>query len=176
MSDSNPLVQRVDALLKRHQQQAAGPGAGLPAGEPAAFEAPPPEFPVPSAAIPVQETVPAADAATTETPFAPAALPAPGEDDIPVLTEIVDPDARPAPAPADLESLGARIEAEVLEKLLAELDASLDRQLGRRIGELLERALEGLRADLSISARRMVREAVAAAVARALEDKARGPS
>lgn len=169
MSESNPLVQRVDALLKRHQQQAVGPGDGLPPGSPAA-EAPPP---IQDAAAEPDALAPEAFIAAETLPGEP--VPAPADDDIPILTEIVDAQAWPAPGPADLESLGARIGAEVLEKLLAEFDSALDRELGRRIGELLERSVDGLRAELSASARRLLRDAVAAAVARALEEEARRP-
>ena len=142
MSESNPLVERVDALLKRHQQQAAAAPAGVPAEppfvpEPVAADAPPP-----------------------------AALEALLEDDIPVLTEIVDP--RDIPAGGALPGGPAleEIEAAVLEKVFADLDRALESRLNRTIGEVVEQAMDGLRADLSVHVRQVVREAVAAALAK----------
>lgn len=160
MSETNPLIERVDALLKRHQQQPET--AGAPEPEDA--------HPVPGALRTVdgefRDMRPA-----TPAPGEPTSI---GEDaDIPVLTEIVDPEAAPAAPVLDQDVLGAQIEAEVLEKLLADLDHALDQRLGREIGDLLEQSMDGLRAELSISLRRMVREAVAASIARTLEERAR---
>ena len=98
--DFNPLVQRVDALLRRHQEQAQK-----------------------------------------------------AEEDVPVLTEIVDPEAaaRPTPVtPATQELLNA-IEAAVLERLWPELD------------RILERQLQELRAEMAASFRQAVRHAIARA-------------
>lgn len=160
MSEFNPLIERVDALLKRHQQQTEtgivqGPGGA--------------------------ESAPGVPDAVDEAPWViQPGLPAPGDPppadedaDIPVLTEIVDPDALPSAPVLDQDALGAQIEAAVLAKLLAELDHALDQRLGREIGDLLDQALDGLRAELSISVRRMVREAVATSIARALDERAR---
>ncbi len=162
MSEFNPLVERVDALLKRHQQQAAGiaPAAGAQ-----------------DYAVPVLDTGKEPKNAPTPPPDAPAAPPpVGGDEDIPVLTEIVDPASMPA-ADQDLghAALGAQIEAAVLEKLLAELDRALDQRLGRTIADLLEQVLHGLRAELSVSVRQMVREAVATSVAREIAERARHP-
>jgi len=156
MSESNPLVLRVDALLKRHQQQA---GLGAPAGEPVAA------LPTAAGTAPFEPT--AGDAIPV---FSPPSLPA-LDDDIPVLTEIVDPPALAAAAPAHT-TVVEEIESAVIDKVLAELDLSLDMHLNRTIGEVLEQGLDGLRADLAEHVRRVVHEAVAAALAKGDTDDA----
>ncbi len=141
MSESNPLVERVDALLKRHQQQAA---AARPAS---------PVEPAPVADDPVNPAH--ADAM-------PAAAPAAGaDDDIPVLTEVVDPEGLPA---SDGRAHAEVLEAALLEKLLADLDRALQSRLNRAIGEVVEQAMDGLRVDLSVHVRELVRETVAEAL------------
>jgi hypothetical protein len=67
--DPNPLVERVDALLKRHRD-----ATGM------------------------------------------------GEDDVPVLTEVVDAAARVAVPPAGADALAAEIERAVLERLAPEIE------------------------------------------------------
>lgn len=138
MSEFNPLVERVDALLKRHQQRQQ-------------------------------------DIAQAPAELVAAAPPAQvADDDIPVLTEIIDPQSIPAPSAAQYgKEFVAGIEGAVLEKLLAELDRSLELRLNRTIGDLLEQVLDGLRAELSSSVREMVREAVATAVAKEIAERER---
>ena len=138
MSEFNPLVERVDALLKRHHQRQQENAL--------------------SPAVPVA---------------APTAAPE-GDDDIPVLTEIIDPQSIPASAPVlYAKEFVAGIEGAVLEKLLTELDRSLEQRLNRTIGDLLEQVLDGMRAELSSSIREMVREAVATAVAKEIAERER---
>ncbi len=160
MSESNPLVQRVDALLKRHQQQVAA--AGQPSETLSDHAASVTESPV------AQPYVVAPVAQATHTPHADDT-----DADIPVLTEIIDPDLAPAAETLDQEALVARIEAAVLEKMLAELDQALEQRLGRAIGDLLEQSVHGLRAELSIRLRQMVREAVATSITKVLDERAR---
>jgi hypothetical protein len=137
MSEFNPLVERVDALLKRHHQQQEN------------------------------ATAPAAPAT------APQAVPA-SDDDIPVLTEIIDAESIAAAAPAlHGKELASGIEDAVLEKVLAELDRALELRLNRTIGDLLEQVIDGLRAELSASVRELVREAVATAVAKEIAGRTR---
>ena len=115
--DFNPLIQRVDALLRRHQ------------------EAPKPE------------------------------------EDVPVLTEIVDPKAaRPARGVdrATVEALAEELENAVLLRLAPELDRLFEEQLAARLAEILEQVLNDMRKELSTSVHQMVREAIAASVAQAL--------
>ncbi len=153
MSEFNPLVERVDALLKRHQQQQAN---AAPPAE-VVHEPLPPQAEVAVAApAPAPAPAPAIEAVvpTAET-----------DDDIPVLTEIVDPEQVPA--------FAAGIESAILEKLLAELDRSLEMRLNRTIGEVLEQVMDGLRAELSTSVRHMVREAVTTALAREIAERSR---
>lgn len=161
MSEFNPLVQRVDALLKRHQQ-AAGTATAADAQD---HEA---------ARIEVQNTMP--DSATLIPGASAEPQPSGNEEDVPVLTEIVDPATIPALSQDfDHAALGAQVEAAVLEKILSELDRALDQRLGRTIGDLLEQVLDGLRAELSVSVRQMVREAVATSVAREIAERSRHP-
>lgn len=155
MSESNPLVERVDALLKRHQQQAAAARAtGLADPGPVAAASP---LSTGGVQIPTD-------------PHAVQTIAA--DDDIPVLTEIVDPDALPA---AGGRGPAEELEAAVLEKALAELDLALQSRLNRTIGEVLDQAMDGLRADLSAHVRQLVREAVADALGKAGTEPPRSP-
>ena len=83
---------------------------------------------------------------------------APGDKDVPVLTEIVSEEAkgRPAVDHAALEALARELERAVLERVAPELE--------RIVAQALERA----DAELKTSVSQMVREAVAASVARAI--------
>ncbi len=166
MSEFNPLVQRVDALLKRHQQQ---PAPVRPADPDTTLE-------LRAFTDDTQLTTP-----LVEEPFLEAASPEPVppepllpvvEDDFPVLTEIVEPSALPSVDERNA-ALAARVEAAVLERVLPGLDLALDQRLGRTVSDLVEQALDGLRADLSSSLRDIVREAVSEAVRAELE--ARSP-
>ena len=115
--DFNPLVQRVDALLRRHQE--------------------------------------------TRQP----------QDDVPVLTEIVDPAAaRPARAVdrAAVEALAEELENAVLLRLAPELDRVFEERLAGTLGDMLEQVLNGMRAELAASVPLMVRGAIAVSVAQAL--------
>lgn len=126
MSEIDPLVQRVDALLRRHQSDA-----------------------------------------TEERAVAPG-----GEEDIPVLTEVVSSAEsvalnRQAAEPRSAQ-LAAQIEHAVLLKLLGELDRTFERRLARSLGDVFEQLQTSLRAELAVRMREMVREAVAVAVRREL--------
>lgn len=98
MSDPNPLVQRVDALLKRHQEAA------------------------------------------------------PGAEDLPVLTEVVDPNTPAGSAALDAKAVEA-----------------LSRELERAVLARLENELQPALAALGEAMRAAIREAVAGAVARELQ-------
>jgi hypothetical protein len=121
----NPLVQRVDALLRRHQ------------------EAPRPE------------------------------------EDVPVLTEIVDPKAaRPAGGVdrATVEALAEELENAVLLRLAPELDRVFEERLAGTLGDMLEQVLNGMRAELAASVHLMVREAIAVSVSQALGEPPQDPN
>jgi hypothetical protein len=98
--DANPLVQRVDALLRRHQEAA------------------------------------------------------PGRDELPVLTEVVDPEKPRAQAALD----AAAVEA-------------LSRELERAVLQRLENELQPALAALNAAVRAALREAVANAVAQELQSR-----
>jgi hypothetical protein len=98
--DANPLVERVDALLRRHQEAAAGRG------------------------------------------------------ELPVLTEVVDPDQPRGAAALD----AAAVEA-------------LSRELERAVLQRLESELQPTLAALTTALRAALREAVSSAVARELQSR-----
>jgi len=118
--DQNPLVERVDALLRRHQNGAA---------------------------------------------------PARADEDVPVLTEVVDPEARGAAPKVDdklVEAFANELETAVLLRLAPELDRLFEERLAGRLGEILEQVLNEMRTELSANVHQLVREAIAASVAQAL--------
>jgi hypothetical protein len=121
--DPNPLVKRVNALMRR-QVDAAGGGA------------------------------------------------------VPVLTEVVDPEAGAQGGPgvdeATVEALARMLENAVLERLGPEVDRLIEERLARTLTEVLGRSLESVRAELTVTVTQMVREAVAASVARALSQRKPG--
>lgn len=113
----NPLIQRVDALLRRHQE-----------------------------------------------------TPRPDED-VPVLTEVVDPKAARGARGVDratVEALAEELENAVLLRLAPELDRVFEERLAGTLGEVLEQALNGMRAELAASVHLMVREAIAVSVGQTL--------
>ena len=110
MTEPNPLVARVDALLARHRE---------------------------------------------------------GDDEVPVLTETVDP-AGPELDDTRLEALAAKVERAVLERLLAELDPVLEQRLSPTLAGLLEQLMRGLRHELLSSVHELVSSAVSDAVQREL--------
>lgn len=120
--DPNPLVKRVNALMRRHGD--AGGGA------------------------------------------------------VPVLTEVVDPEAGAQAGPgvdeATVEALARMLENAVLERLGPEVDRLIEERLARTLTEVLGRSLEAVRAELTVTVTQMVREAVAASVARALSHRKPG--
>jgi uncharacterized membrane protein YheB (UPF0754 family) len=119
-SDQNPLVERVDALLRRHQQGQQAPRA---------------------------------------------------EEDVPVLTEIVDPQARRAAPAVDMklvEAFADELETAVLLRLAPELDRLFEERLVSKLGDMLDQVLNDMRTELSAGVHQMVREAIAASVAQAL--------
>ena len=114
---SNPLVKRVDALLRRHRDPAAR--------------------------------------AT----------------DVPVLTEVVDEDARrrPAVTPETLETLAHELESALLARLGPEVVRVIELKLSRVLSSsLVGQSLDGMRTELTQSVTQLVREAIASSMARAL--------
>ena len=89
------------------------------------------------------------------------------EDDVPVLTETVDP-AGPEIDAERLEALAARVERAVLERLLAELDPALEQHLAPKLAALFEQSQRALREELATNVRELVRTAVLDAVQREL--------
>jgi hypothetical protein len=95
-----------------------------------------------------------------------------GDDElVPVLTEVVEPEAvprSPAVSAATLEALARELERAVLERLGPEVDRVIDERLTQTLSKVLGLALDTVRAELRVSMTQMVREAVAASVAHAL--------
>jgi len=97
------------------------------------------------------------------------------EPDVPVLTEVVDEEARRLPRTFDaaaLEALARELERAVLERLGPEVERVIEERIARTLSGVLGQALEGVRAELTVSVIQMVREAVAASVAQALGQSA----
>jgi AcrR family transcriptional regulator len=96
--------------------------------------------------------------------------PAAKASDVPVLTEVVDDEARRRPAvdPAALEALARELERAVLERLGPEVERVIEEKLARVLSGLVGQSVDGMRSELTQSVTQMVREAVAASVARAL--------
>jgi AcrR family transcriptional regulator len=96
--------------------------------------------------------------------------PAARASDVPVLTEVVDDEARrrPAVAPEALEALARELERAVLARLGPEVERVIEQKLARVLSGLVGQSVDGMRAELTQSVTQMVREAVAASVARAL--------
>jgi hypothetical protein len=95
----------------------------------------------------------------------------PEEDDLPVLTEIVEDEAwqrRPAVDGPALEALARELERAVLERLGPEVDRVIDEKLAKNLNQVLGQGMDGVRAEITVTVRQMVREAIAASVARAL--------
>jgi len=126
--EQNPLVERVDALLRRGQN---GPAAPRP------------------------------------------------DEDVPVLTEIVDPATRAGAPQVDLalvEAFANELENAVLLRLAPELDRLFEERLAGRLGEILDQVLNEMRTELSASVHQMVRDSIAASVAQALGAPAAPPA
>ena len=116
------------------------------------------------------------------------------DDGIPVLTEVVVPDALPAPPPGEhphlestqrlyspaqpeppaesapdpeawLDELALRVQSRVLAGLTMRIDPIVEQRLRESLTDLLEQVLAGMTAELKITARNIVRDAVAQAVA-----------
>jgi hypothetical protein len=115
----NPLLGRVDALLRRHQE----PPRGI-------------------------------------------------DDDVPVLTDVADPDAPREDSfdQAAVAELAKALELAVLERIGGEVDRLVEERLAKILGELLDRALRELQTELGQNLRQMLREAVTASVRRALAE------
>jgi hypothetical protein len=96
--------------------------------------------------------------------------PAARASDVPVLTEVVDDEARrPAVAPEALEALAHELERAVLARLGPEVERVMEQKLSRVLSSsLVGQSVDGMRAELTQSVTQLVREAVAASVARAL--------
>ncbi|MBI3374445.1 MAG: hypothetical protein HY017_22190 [Betaproteobacteria bacterium] len=89
------------------------------------------------------------------------------DDDVPVLTESVEP-REPEIEAERLEALAAGFERAVLGRLLVELDPALEQRLAPKLATLFEQTLRGLREELASSVRELVRAAVVDAVQREL--------
>ena len=96
--------------------------------------------------------------------------PAAHASDVPVLTEVVDEEARRRPAvnAEALEALAHELERAVLERLGPEVERVIEQKLARVLSGLVGQSVDGMRSELTQSVTQMVREAVAASVARAL--------
>lgn len=93
------------------------------------------------------------------------------DEEVPVLTEIVDPAAVATPAAplldqAAVHALAAELERALLARLDPGLDRAIEQRLARGINALLEQIAREFRAELAVGLRQTVRDAVAAALSR----------
>ena len=91
-------------------------------------------------------------------------------EDVPVLTEMVEDEGQQRPAvdgPA-LEALARELERAVLERLGPEVDRVIEEKLAKNLNQVLGQGIDGVRTEITVTVRQMVREAIAASVARAL--------
>jgi hypothetical protein len=89
----------------------------------------------------------------------------PGQDEVPVLTEVVaDSGTPPAPSASDLEELEKRIRRSLIDSVGPYLMNSLEEPLRARIEDHLRRTLAGLTEQIKADIDALVRDAVARAV------------
>jgi hypothetical protein len=89
---------------------------------------------------------------------------APEGDDLPLLTELVEPDLL-----HQGQALAADLRASLLAALQPEIDALIEERLKQSLSPLVERMFHELRGDLQLVAREILADAINAAVKRELE-------
>jgi len=103
----------------------------------------------------------------------------PDGDDLPVLTELVEPDRVEPLEPGLLcqepsEALEERLRATLLAALQPEIDSLIEERLKESLEPLIERLFEDLRGDLQAIARGTLSDAIHTAVERELERRKSG--
>ncbi len=99
------------------------------------------------------------------------AAPQADDDEVPMLTEVVDvarARGRTEVDAAALEALALELERAVLERLGPEVDRVIEEKLAKTLAGMLGQSVDGMRSELTQSVTQMVREAVHSSVAKAL--------
>jgi hypothetical protein len=100
-----------------------------------------------------------------------ASPPEADDDEVPMLTDVVDEERarrRTEVDAAALEALALELERAVLERLGPEVDRVIEEKLAKTLSGMLGQSVDGMRSELTQSVTQMVREAVHASVAKAL--------
>lgn len=141
MSDDEPLLSKMDALLKKHR----GGGLDTPAGTVSAGGVPPPGW------LPVLTQV-----IERGTPPAPSAAPAPAR-----ATVAAGPPATPAVAAAQTALPGDALAEQLMRELAPRLSAAMEAQVAAELRKNLDQTLAGLLDRLDADVREIVRAAIA---------------
>lgn len=141
MSDDEPLLSKMDALLKKHR----GGGHDTPAGTVSAGGVPPPGW------LPVLTQV-----IERGTPPAPSAAPAPAR-----AAVAAGPTATPAVAAAQTALPGDALAEQLMRELAPRLSAAMEAQVAAELRKNLDQTLAGLLDRLDADVREIVRAAIA---------------
>lgn len=146
MSD-NPLLNKMDALLKKHRGGAEGDRGASP--EPAAPQAPPPDAWLPVLTHVIERGVPPAAAAPS-----------------PAIQPAVPPPPEPAEAlPEHAAALSAMVNDTMAEQLMSELAPRLsevmEKQVAAELRKNLDQTVANLLSQLDVNVREIVRDAIA---------------
>lgn|GEM_PF-4882316 len=139
----NPLIERVDALLRRHRAEGehAAPPVASSADAPAVAEGHAVGEPALREEVASPELASAAEASTrAEASGAAPGQPAGQEDDYPLLTEVAAEGLSPI-AEAQLAELAREIEQALLGRLAAQLEQSVRQAVREAVGRLAAGAL-----------------------------------
>jgi hypothetical protein len=94
---------------------------------------------------------------------------APEGDDLPLLTELVEPDLL-----RQGQALAADMQASLLAALQPEIDALIEERLKQSLSPLVERMFHELRGDLQLIAREILADAIQTAVQQELDRRKQG--
>ena len=162
MSD-NPMLNKMDALLKKHRGQADNAQPAQAAAEPAAAQptatqsAAPPNAWLPVLTQVIERGTPPVVAAPVATPATPAAVP------------VVRPEAPAATAPESSQTQAATpapvVDNALAEQLMSELAPRLsevmEKQVATELRKNLDQTVATLLSQLDVNVREIVRDAVA---------------
>jgi hypothetical protein len=151
MSDS-PLMNKMEALLKKHRGSGADAGAAAPASPPLRDAAAPPDAWLPVLTQVIERgtppVAPTAAAPAAPTPEAPSEA-APGTH---------APTADPSPPPAIVSDSLAE---QLMSELAPRLSEVMEKQLAAELRKNLDQTVATLLAQLDVNVREIVRDAVA---------------
>jgi predicted phage-related endonuclease len=137
---SDPLLSKMDALLKKHR------GGGIAKPEPLPRHAPPPGAWLPVLTDVIERgTPPVAKASAAAAPAAAQAAP----------TEA--PSTAAVPAPAEDDALAEQL----LCELAPRLSEAMEKQVSEELRRKLDQTVEGILSQLDVDVRNVVRDAVA---------------